>query len=1233
MFLYAKNLALHFTFISIFGTSLILTGCNNKKGGSATSGATSTQSTLQASETKENGKPAPTITVTASPVPAPTVTVTSTPLPGATVTATVTATPLVTATVTATPSPAPTVTATVTATPSPVVEALSATVSHANITVGQTSQIVARGGVLPLNYSIVSGAGSVNSSSGLYFANGTHGPVSIRIKDAANAEIFVNIQVSAELVLIPNKTYVAINGTVSLITDGGIGTVTITKLSGGGSYNHLTQTYTAPASSDPTITIPDIIVLQAMDSVGNTAERALLVYNTFAPTLDRSVVSPGRIATVNFVGGLSPFTLSANLGSVSGSGTSRTYTAPSLVQIPPQSSAPLSGTGLQAYYKFNEASISGTANVFLDSSGNDLKLNRSNTNVNLVTDGDVKALSIPASGNASRASVQTGSGPFSIQLWVKSNNTDASYLFSQGTTSTGAMIYGYVSGTNLQICGYSVSCVVANNALAAQSWNQVVITYAATSLKVYVNGVLAASGTRSYNLGNGLLNIGSYNNGAGDFLGLIDEVMFFNREISATEVSSLYRTQTSATLTAADSVGNQVQLPITLADRIRLKMADDTHFGSQANISIAINGGVGPYQLVTNAGTSNLSTNAANGASGVFTAHATTSSQITIKDSQGGEYVYSTSTGTMVISPTSVVMSPNSSAYFYVSGTNSGILFYSTTCPRTTFLNGLLTFLGGIESQWCSATISDSAGNYSSASVLLNVPQPYYENSAYYFAENTSGNQINYTCPSGNCSHSSNDSNCSINDPVNNANIEVSVPGGSGSCEITIIDNAYGTNAAATVYWSPRPYFSSDSYSTDANSGFWADYTCPSGNCSFGTSGNCSYSYSSGSQALFYAGSGNDSCTIQITDNSYNGASGTATLSWSEGIPIPTINNGSDVYMDENSQQYVDYSCPSGNWSCSVSSNNSGCDVSPDYSNSRVLITTSSASGSVGSCGVTISDNSYGSSSGITVYYEGSPYFNMNQVIAIPGSVESVAYTCPGGGCTFSEDTNQCGILDSGGTIQVSPFGSPSSCQPRITSSSGRRSATMVVIYHEPPPPSPTLNNGQDLYSLEGQTVTMNYTCPSGNCGFYVGSGNCSAVTNDTGALTVSFMVNLGAGDLGSCSLSISDNNYGTNASITLNYKGAPRFENASYAGTSGSTITVRYYCPSGSCNVHLDDSSASVDSGPDLVSDSLYTFELRLPMVPGAATGSFTATLNDTSVSPTVSVSVPVSYNPPDIE
>lgn len=131
-----------------------------------------------------------------------------------------------------------------------------------------------------------------------------------------------------------------------------------------------------------------------------------------------------------------------------------------------------------------------------------------------------------------------------ISAWIKSNVSDPTDrgLVSKWTTgTTGYMmvcssgkIRGYIGGT------YAVS---SSSISSTSVWYHVLYTWNGSVIQTYING--AADGTpaakSSITSDSGSLQIGTYNSrGQSSFNGSIDEVMIFNRALTADEITALY---------------------------------------------------------------------------------------------------------------------------------------------------------------------------------------------------------------------------------------------------------------------------------------------------------------------------------------------------------------------------------------------------------------------------------------------------------------------------------------------------------------------------------------------------------------------------------------------------------------------------------------------------------------------------------------------------------------------
>jgi len=138
-----------------------------------------------------------------------------------------------------------------------------------------------------------------------------------------------------------------------------------------------------------------------------------------------------------------------------------------------------------------------------------------------------------------------------ISLWFKQNSYIDSYLVSKGSSyrlklQDGSRLRGliYIDGAIKNV--YSVTGSILNN-----TWYHAVMTYdkndPSNIVKLYINGVNATSsatntGGLPIDTVTASIYIGDLLNGGYVFNGTIDEVMIFNRSLSADEVAALYET-------------------------------------------------------------------------------------------------------------------------------------------------------------------------------------------------------------------------------------------------------------------------------------------------------------------------------------------------------------------------------------------------------------------------------------------------------------------------------------------------------------------------------------------------------------------------------------------------------------------------------------------------------------------------------------------------------------------
>jgi hypothetical protein len=175
---------------------------------------------------------------------------------------------------------------------------------------------------------------------------------------------------------------------------------------------------------------------------------------------------------------------------------------------------------------------------------------------------------------ANPVGLPVGSQPRTVTLWFKtsrnlSSDTESA-LFQYGSDANGLM-FGLITSLNvpdkLYFFGYNYDMAGATS-LASGTWYHAAATYDGNIVTLYVNGQPAGSASLPLNTvlnGNGLT-IG-YRPGGAKWQGQIDEVMLFNRALTADEVAAIYNAGTNGVIHPVTRpslslilTGNQLQL-------------------------------------------------------------------------------------------------------------------------------------------------------------------------------------------------------------------------------------------------------------------------------------------------------------------------------------------------------------------------------------------------------------------------------------------------------------------------------------------------------------------------------------------------------------------------------------------------------------------------------------------------------------------------------------------------
>ena len=136
------------------------------------------------------------------------------------------------------------------------------------------------------------------------------------------------------------------------------------------------------------------------------------------------------------------------------------------------------------------------------------------------------------------------SGEFSISTFINVSTIGAvrTILISCPNTSNGFRLY---VGSNGKIYfEYNSSYFISSSVLSASTWYHIVALYDGANYKIYINGNLentkAGVAPNWGGAGTNELSIGKYSNSAYYFLGKIDALNLWDKELTSTEITELY---------------------------------------------------------------------------------------------------------------------------------------------------------------------------------------------------------------------------------------------------------------------------------------------------------------------------------------------------------------------------------------------------------------------------------------------------------------------------------------------------------------------------------------------------------------------------------------------------------------------------------------------------------------------------------------------------------------------
>jgi PKD repeat protein len=169
-------------------------------------------------------------------------------------------------------------------------------------------------------FSVISGDGVIDASTGRYTAPTTAGTAEVEVKDTDGTSDTAAVTIDPALTISPASETLAVNDIFIFTSSGGVSPYQYAVSSGNGTVDG-TGKYTAPsAAGSATVTITD--------SAGNSASATVTVNPALALSPASSIIAVNDVLALNATGGVAPYTFSiaAGGGSVNASGQ---YTASS----------------------------------------------------------------------------------------------------------------------------------------------------------------------------------------------------------------------------------------------------------------------------------------------------------------------------------------------------------------------------------------------------------------------------------------------------------------------------------------------------------------------------------------------------------------------------------------------------------------------------------------------------------------------------------------------------------------------------------------------------------------------------------------------------------------------------------------------------------------------------------------------------------------------------------------
>lgn len=599
--------------------------------------------------------------------------------------------------------------------------ALQISPANPSLGINGNQTFTASGGVSPLTYSVASGSGSINSSSGFYAAPATAGSAVVRVIDSLGNTSDANVSIFSALGISPASSNLAVNNTQNFSAAGGTGPYVFSIFSGTGTINSSTGDYTASVSAGTD-------TIRVTDSLGGTADAAVTINAGLAISPTSQTTLTNSTITFSNSGGASPFVYSVVSGTGSVDPNTGNYTAPSV-----NGSSVVRVT--DAFGNIANANITITSPLSLSPASTVLAVNNTVTFTGVGGTPPYTYAQIAGTGTINSATgdytAPASSGTATVRVTDSLGATDTSTVtinpalaispVSQTTlinstisfsSSGGVSPYSYsvVSGTgSINSATGSFTAPAANGSATVRvtdslgNVSNALVTITSTLVLSPASTTLAVNNTATFT-------------GSGGTPPLVYAVALGSGTInSSTGVYTAAASAGSATIRVTDSLGATDTSTVTVNAALVISPSSQT-MSINGSLNFSASNGVSPYTYSLLSGTGSI-----DASTGVYTAAATAGSAVVrVTDSLGNTSNSSvTITNGLGISPASTTLAVNNSATFSALGGSSPFTF-------SVFSGGGLVnastgvYTAGGAAGTAMVRVTDSLGATANATVTVN---------------------------------------------------------------------------------------------------------------------------------------------------------------------------------------------------------------------------------------------------------------------------------------------------------------------------------------------------------------------------------------------------------------------------------------------------------------------------------------------------------------------------------